>query len=122
MLVTNELPEIVGVGEAIWRRIKLIPFRVTFGEHQRDLNLQDKLLSERDGILNFLIECYGEYEAACGKHQSGLVEPDAVANELRDYRAGSDTVGTFLAECCDVGGKGYHDDPPPLSGIRNVVS
>ena len=32
VLVTNELPEIVGVDEAIWRRIKLIPFRVTFGE------------------------------------------------------------------------------------------
>ena len=106
VLVTNELPEIVGVGEAIWRRIKLIPFRVTFGEHQRDLNLQDKLLSERDGILNFLIECHAEYEAACGKQPSGLAEPDAVANELRDYRACSDTVGMFLQECCEVGVKG----------------
>jgi putative DNA primase/helicase len=107
VLVTNELPEIVGVDEAIWRRIKLIPFRITFGEGRRDLNLQDKLLSERDGILNFLIECYGEYEAACRKHQSGLAEPDTVKSELRDYRASSDTVGTFLAECCDFGGKGF---------------
>jgi putative DNA primase/helicase len=108
VLVTNELPKIVGVGEAIWRRIKLIPFRVTFGEGRRDLKLQDKLLSERDGILNFLIECYGEYEAARGKHPSGsgLAEPDAVANELRDYRECSDTVGMFLAECCEVGVKG----------------
>ena len=107
MLVTNELPEIVGVDEAIWRRIKLIPFRVTFGEGRRDLNLQEKLLAERDGILNFLIECHAEYEAARGKDQSGLVEPDAVKNELRDYRAGSDTVGTFLAECCDFGGRDF---------------
>jgi putative DNA primase/helicase len=108
VLVTNELPKIVGVGEAIWRRIKLIPFRVTFGEGRRDLNLQDKLLSERDGILNFLIECYGDYEAARRKHPSGsgLAEPDGVANELRDYRECSDTVGMFLAECCEVGVKG----------------
>jgi putative DNA primase/helicase len=107
VLVTNELPEIVGVDEAIWRRIKLIPFRVTFPECRRDPDLKEKLLEERDGILNFLIECHREYEAARGKHPSGLVEPDAVANELRDYRASSDTVGTFLAECCDFGGKGF---------------
>jgi putative DNA primase/helicase len=67
------------------------------------------LLAERDGILNFLVECYGEYEAACRKHQSGsgLTEPDAVKNELRDYRARSDTVGMFLDECCDFGGRGF---------------
>jgi len=106
VLVTNELPEIVGVDEAIWRRIKLIPFRVTFPECRRDPDLREKLLEERDGILNFLIECHGEYEAARGKNPSGLVEPEAVKNELRDYRACSDTVGTFLAECCEFGGRG----------------
>jgi putative DNA primase/helicase len=107
VLVTNELPEIVGVDEAIWRRIKLIPFRVTFPEHRRDPDLKDKLLEERDGIMKFLIECHAEYEAARGKHPSGLAEPDTVKSELRDYRASSDTVGTFLAECCDFGGKGF---------------
>ena len=109
VLVNNELPEIVSVDEAIWRRIKLIPFRVTFPEYRRDPDLREKMLEEPDGILNFLIECYGEYEAACRKHQSGsgLTEPDAVANELRDYRACSDTVGMFLTECCDFGGKGF---------------
>jgi putative DNA primase/helicase len=56
VLVTNELPEIVGVDEAIWRRIKLIPFRVTFPECRRDPDLKEKLLEERDGILKFLIE------------------------------------------------------------------
>ena len=121
VLVTNELPEIVGVDEAIWRRIKLIPFRVTFPEHRRDPDLKDKLLEERDGILNFLIECHGEYEAARGKHPSGLVEPDAVKNELRDYRACSDTVGMFLAECCESRREGFHHDPPPLSGVRILV-
>lgn len=106
VLVTNELPEIVGVDEAIWRRIKLIPFRVTFSEDKRDPNLKEKLLEERDGILNFLIKCYGDYHAACEKNPSGLSEPDAVKNEIRDYRTSSDTVGTFLAECCEVGVKG----------------
>ena len=43
VLVTNELPEIVGVEEAIWRRIKLIPFRVTFPECRRDPDLKEKL-------------------------------------------------------------------------------
>jgi putative DNA primase/helicase len=109
VLVTNELPEIVGVDEAIWRRIKLIPFRVTFPECRRDPDLKEKLLEERDGIMKFLTECHGEYEAACRKHPggSGLAEPDVVANEFRDYRACSDTVGMFLAECCDFGGRDF---------------
>ena len=108
VLVTNELPEIVGVDDAIWRRIKLMPFRVTFPEDRRDPNLRDKLLEERDGILNFLIDCYADYDAECHKHpaDSGLAEPEAVKAELRDYRASSDTVGMFLGECCEIGVKG----------------
>ena len=107
VLVTNELPHIIGVDEAIWRRIKLVPFRVTFSEERRDPNLKDKLLAERDGILTFLIECYAEYNAECRKHPggSGLGEPEAVKAEIRDYRASSDTVGMFLQECCDLGVK-----------------
>ena len=53
VLVTNELPEIVGLEEAIWRRIKLIPFRVTFGEQQRDLNLYPDSLRIRENFLAF---------------------------------------------------------------------
>ncbi len=106
VLVTNELPEIVGVDEAIWRRIKLLPFRVTFSEERRDPNLKEKLLEERDGILNFLVECHAEYETVCRKQGPGLIEPQAVKAEVRDYRSNSDSVGMFLRECCDVGGKG----------------
>ena len=121
VLVTNELPEIVGVDEAIWRRIKLIPFRVTFPEHRRDPDLKDKLLEERDGIMKLLIECHAEYEAARGKHPSGLTEPDTVKSELRDYRASSDTVGMFLAECCDLGGKGFTMTRHLFQAVRILV-
>jgi putative DNA primase/helicase len=109
VLVTNELPKIDGIDEAIWRRIDLMPFRVTIPADERDPNFRDKILEERDGILNFLIECYQEYKAACDAHPSGrgLAEPETVARELRDYRAASDTVGTFIDECCEQGGRGW---------------
>ena len=69
VLVTNELPKIDGVDEAIWRRIKVIPFNVTIPKDERDPYLKEKLLAEKEGILNFLIECFQEYEAARGESQ-----------------------------------------------------
>ncbi len=104
-LATNELPTINGIDEAIWRRIKLLPFRVSFPENRRDPSLREKLLAERDGILNFLIGCYADYEAACRDHGRGLAEPESVSKELREYRATSDTVGTFLLDGCDIDAK-----------------
>jgi putative DNA primase/helicase len=101
VLVTNELPKIDGVDEAIWRRIKVIPFNVTIPKDERDPYLKEKLLAEKEGILNFLIECFQEYEAAREEsHGSGLFEPDVVKKEIENYRAATDSVGMFIKLKC----------------------
>ena len=106
VLVTNELPKIDGVDEAIWRRIKVIPFNVTISKDERAPYLKEKLLEEREGILNFLIECFQEYEAAREEsHGSGLFEPDVVKKEIENYRAATDSVGMFIKLKC-IEGKG----------------
>ena len=97
ILVTNDLPKIDGVDEAIWRRIKIIPFNVTIPRESRDPYLKEKLLKESDGILNFLVECFQEYDA------TGLSEPDIIVRAIRNYQAEADSVGIFIKARCDEG-------------------
>lgn len=96
-MATNHKPRIRGADEGIWRRIKMIPFTVTFAPHQRDKNLKDKLIAENSGILNWLIEGYMLWK------KEGLAdEPDVVKKANLEYRYDMDSVGTFVSECFDM--------------------
>lgn len=91
-LATNHRPEIRGTDEAIWRRIRLIPFTVTIPPEQRDPDLQDKLKAELPGILNWALAGYQDWAT----HR--LITPGAVVAATDDYRAESDAIGAFLAD------------------------
>ncbi|WP_168797901.1 DNA primase family protein [Pacificoceanicola onchidii] len=94
----NHKPDIRGTDDGIWRRVLLVPFDVQIPEAERDEKLIDKLWEERAGILNWLIEGLMAFL------EGGLQEPDQVLEATQDYRADSDPIGTFLAECCVVSG------------------
>ena len=47
---------LVFVGLAVWRRIRLIPFDVTFSGAQVDKHLEETLLDELEGILVWAVE------------------------------------------------------------------
>jgi putative DNA primase/helicase len=96
-LATNHRPEIRGTDEAIWRRIRLIPFTVTIPEDERDPNLLETLRAELPGILAWAV-------AGCLDYlQHGLGAPEAVTAATAGYRADMDVIGTFLDECCVLG-------------------
>jgi len=46
LMLTNHKPIISGTDEAIWRRIKLVPWDVVIPEHERDEELGDRLALE----------------------------------------------------------------------------
>jgi putative DNA primase/helicase len=93
-LVANHKPTIVQVDEAIWRRIRLVPFTVTIPREQRDKQLLEKLRSELPGILAWAIR-------GCLKWQEdGLGEPDAVSIATANYRREMDVLEDFIEECC----------------------
>jgi|694.fasta_scaffold86665_3 putative DNA primase/helicase len=52
----NDKPVIKDTTNAIWRRMKMIPFHRTFDESTADPYLLEKLLHELPGILNWAIE------------------------------------------------------------------
>lgn len=98
----NELPRISGTDEAIWRRLRVIPFDVVIPESERDLHLDQKLLAEAQGILRWLVD-------GCRKRIAAgrLVEPQAVIEATAAYRASQDPLGRFLAESVVKDPKGW---------------
>ncbi len=79
-LAANHKPEIRGMDEGIWRRVRLIPFEVMIPTGQQDKSLGEKLLTELPGILNWLI-------AGCLAWQRRWLQPpDRVVAATSSYR------------------------------------
>lgn len=96
LLGVNAKPEIHGMDEGIWRRIRLIPFEVKIPQEKVDKNLPKKLRDELSGILNWAIQ-------GCLKWQKdGLGEPGKVKEATRDYRNEMDVLSQFFDERCIV--------------------
>ena len=97
-LSTNHLPQINGTDEGIWRRIKLIPFRVDLRKVTEPIPDYHKLLvgEEGPGILNWLLDGFKDWRA------NGFIEPKSVIDETKSYRGSSDELGRFIADCCEV--------------------
>lgn len=93
-LATNHKPVIRGTDDAIWRRIRLIPFMVTIPEPQRDKTLPDKLRAELPGILRWAVEGCVEWQ------QHGLRVPDEVKVATEGYKAEMDVLGQWINDCC----------------------
>src|SRR5208282_5449458 len=97
ILVTNHKPEIRGTDHAIWRRIRLIPFTVTFPEDKQDKHLGEKLKAEAPGILRWMVEGCQEWQ----KH--GLGTPEVVMVATAEYRSEQDRLAQFLEQECVTG-------------------
>lgn len=102
----NHKPAINGTDEGIWRRLRLIPFAVTIPEDERDLHLLKKLEGELPGILNWALLGCREWQ------EIGLKAPAMISDAVKAYREESDTLGRFLAECCDL---------RPLAQVKSSV-
>ena len=93
----NYLPRIRGTDNGIWRRIALVPFRVTFDRAHQDRTLPHRLAAEAPGILAWAV-------AGCLEWQrGGLRIPEAILAATTEYRDQEDHVGRFLAECTVAG-------------------
>lgn len=97
----NHKPEIRGTDPAIWRRVKIIPFEVSFdtaipGGRKPDLDLESKLMAEAPGILNWMLRGCRDWQ------ENGLDEPPTVQSAVTDYRQEMDTLGSYVEERCII--------------------
>jgi putative DNA primase/helicase len=94
-LIANHKPRADASDEAMWARLRLIPFNVSFlGREDRELD--DKLEAELPGVLAWCV-------AGCLSWQErGLDPPDVVLAATASYRRDEDVVGRFLEERCRI--------------------
>ena len=96
-LSTNNKPVIQGTDDAIWDRIRLIPFKQRFEGPRADPKLPDKLRAELAGVFAWMVEGCLEWQ------EHGLEEPETVTEATKQYREEMDTLAAFLDETCVLG-------------------
>lgn len=96
LICTNHKPIVSGQDLGLWRRMWLVPFTATFTGAAADKGLPAALREEAAGILNWCLEGLARWRA------SGFSQCDAIEQASREYKAESDTMGTFLTECCTI--------------------
>lgn len=96
IIATNNLPAVHGLDAGIWRRIRIIPFKNSLPDSQVDIDLYDKLIEEKSGVLNFALEGLRLYD------KMGLATPQCVSDEVEAYRRSSDLVQQFLDDSCEI--------------------
>jgi putative DNA primase/helicase len=99
-LASNHKPKANPTDDALWERVRLIPFTVQIPKPDRDKQLEAKLMQELSGILAWAVR-------GCLAWQQGgsLGEPTAVTEATQRYREEMDDIGRFLDEVCFLGDK-----------------
>ena len=92
---TNYIPNIKGVDNGIWRRLRLIKFeaQITDEEKKNAGDIIETLMSESEAILAWVIQGAAMYYA------EGLESPNMVHKDVVDYRQECDVIQGFLDEC-----------------------
>lgn len=93
----NHKPIIRGTDEAIWRRIRLIPYEVTIPDDEKDRELPQKLGAEWPGILAWAVQ------GCLAWQRHGLPMPRAVKDATAQYRSDSDTIRQWMDDYCVLG-------------------
>ena len=100
IMATNHMPTVLDRSDAIWRRIRIVPFKAKFivdpdkGQKGADKDLKAALEAELSGILNWAIQGAIRYK------KEGLSSPKVMRNQLESFKDRSDYMGLWLAENC----------------------
>jgi P4 family phage/plasmid primase-like protien len=96
---TNNAPDITDRDQAVWGRIKKVPFLTRIPPDKQDKTLQAKLCSDMESsiVLRWMVQ-------GCVRWlKEGLIEPKIVRDMSEAYREDMDTLGDFFKTCCVTG-------------------
>ena len=109
----NHKPDIKGLDEGIWSRVRLIPFDVYFPPEKRIKDLSRKLVeAEGPAILGWLVKGCLEWQ------RIGLAEPKKVLDGTKAYRNEQDLISAFVHDqCVDHKDSAVGDKAKVLTGV-----
>lgn len=93
----NHRPQVRGTDDAIWRRLKAVPFEVSVDDSEIDKKLLEKLLAEKAGIVAWAVR------GAQWWMRDGLGDPPELAEANKAWREHDDPLKEFLEDCCTIG-------------------
>jgi len=95
---TNFLPLITDDTLFSSGRIHVITFDRHFEPHEQNHNLKNLLKKQENisGIFNWCLEGLRKF------NKDGITPPQSIRQATSEYRANSDKVGNFIAECLEV--------------------
>ena len=101
-LLTNNRPHAASYDYALWERMILIPFSISFvnrkpradNEREADLYIQERLMAEASGILAWLVR------GCIAWQERGLDPPPAVLDATGNWQRDEDILEDFIEECC----------------------
>ena len=91
----NHKPGLRTVGEAMRRRVNMIPFAVIIPKDERDPDFGDKLEDEWPGVLQWMIDGCLDWR------KRGLAPPDAVTRTTDDYFTAQDSFSNWIDDRCE---------------------
>ena len=94
-LSVNHKPVIKDDSKGMWRRVRFVPFLVTFEEKDLNPHLTEDLLEESEGILTWLVR-----GCLAWTRKGRLTIPDEVKAATEEYRVEMDVVTNFFADEC----------------------
>lgn len=96
VLQTNNLPQIDDDSDGAWERLKLVKCAAKVDEKDQDEQLPEKLIQERSGILNWLLEGIRMY------FEKGFVEPACITLDTEAFRGAESHISRFVQEECEI--------------------
>ena len=106
ILCTNHKPEIDGTDNALWRRLRLVPFSQKFwnpddgvqGEPNLKINKQMRDLLRTPEVSTAILAW--AVRGCLAWRRDALGMPKTVSDASKEYRNDSDVIGQFIAEQC----------------------
>lgn len=92
-MLTNDLPKVDPTADAVWARMRVVPFNVSF-KGREDPTLKEDLKLAADAVITWAVAGLWAYKA------EGLNAPEKVMASTEDYRAENDDVKQFISEEC----------------------
>ena len=96
---TNYKPSVSDMTLFYSNRLKLIPFKRHFEEHEQDKGLKN-FFSEPANLSAIFNWCYAGYELL---REEGLADPEAVKTATKEYAEESDRIGQFVDAWLEAG-------------------